>query len=237
MAKSELKLQAYKLRRKGMSVGAIAKQLAVSKGSVSLWCRDVQLTDAQQKQLIKNKIKGGHAGRLIGSEMNHQKKLKSISEAHTEAIQRIKALSTRDILMLGIGLYWGEGVKASASATAMVNSDPAIILFAKRWFEECLGVESERFSPYIYISDIHRPRSKKIIRFWASHLGLPIEQFHEIVFLATKRKKLYENHDSYYGVLALRVSKGTYLKYRILGLIDACKRSVGVAQLVRASHS
>ncbi len=39
------------------------------------------------------------------------------------------------------------------------------------------------------------------------------------------RQKVYENYDTYYGVLHLKVRRSANLKYRILGLIDAMKKA------------
>lgn len=237
MAKGIEKLQALKMRREGMSIKAIAKVLEVTKGSVSGWCENIQLSPSQQQKLKEKQIKAGHAGRMKGAEMNRQKRLTQIAKYETEGLSTVHKLSARDLLMLGIGLYWGEGVKARNSTTAIINSDPAIVLIAKRWFQECLGVIEEDFSPYIYISETHRGRENKIAGFWSSLLGLSVDQFHPVVFLKGRREKVYENHDMYYGVLALRVRRGSELKYRILGLIKACQDPAEVAQLVRASHS
>ena len=234
VAKSKERLEALKLRRRGLSVGNIAQRLGVSKSSVSTWCEDIQLTSEQRTQLLKNKIEGGHRGRIIGAETNRNKRLKNMAEQELVARSMIGDLTARDKLMIGIALYWGEGTKAvHSSATAITNSDPEAVLFARNWFEQ-LGVERSMFQPYIFISETHRMREKVIMRFWSRYLHISARQFAPIIFLKGRPKKIYENHNSYYGVVALRVRKGKSLKYLILGLIKACKEKAGVAQLVRA---
>jgi len=52
--KKELKKRARKLRKEGESVGKISKILQVSKGSVSLWVRDIELTEEQKEKLKDN---------------------------------------------------------------------------------------------------------------------------------------------------------------------------------------
>ena len=151
-------------------------------------------------------------------------------------MEKIDTLTRRDRYLLGVGLYWGEGVKSRSGRTSIVNSDPAAILFSMMWLRECLGVKKEDFNPYIYISEVHASRGKVIIRFWGKLLGLPMSRF-KLIVLKGRPKKVYENHNSYYGVCALQVLKSTNLKYRILGLIKACKENTGVAQLVGAQHS
>ena len=227
MAKTDEKIHALKLRRRGMSINAIATQLDVSKGSVSIWCRDLHLTVSQRNKLTRAQIKAGHKGRIMGAESNRRKKIENISEQEAVAIKIVGKMSSRDKLMLGIGLYWGEGVKSGASGTALVNSDPSVILFARDWFEQ-LGVQRCDFNPYIYISEIHKPREQIILTFWSDLLSIPKGQFNRVIFLKGRPKKKYGNHDSYYGVLALRVARGTTLRYKIMGLIQAskeCRRS------------
>src|SRR3989344_8733107 len=229
MAKSVEKLRALKLRRKGASMRSIAERLGVSKGSVSLWCRDIVLTDSQKLALQESQINAGHRGRIMGAMKNKQKRLDAMAAQEEIAHALVGTLSDRDTLMLGIALYWGEGIKSQTGGAGIVNSDPETVLFARKWFEQ-LGVTRDLFRPYIFISEIHRPRELKILNFWSQFLQIPREQFSKIVFLKGRPKKIYENHDSYYGVLALRVRRGSGLKYKILGLIRSCKEKAGVAQ-------
>ena|SRR3989344_1187682 len=234
MAKSASRLLALKMRREGESILEIAEKLGVSKASASLWCRNIELTRRQKDRLFRNKLKGGLKGRLIGAEVNKNKRLRNIKEQETIARNIVGDLTSRDMLMLGIALYWGEGTKnPNTSGTTITNSDPATVLFAQRWFEQ-LGVKREMFRPYIFINEMHKPREKTLLNFWSHYLDIPTSQFARTVFLKTKSRKIYENPNSYYGVLALRVRKSKTLKYRILGLIETCKEKAGVAQLVRA---
>ncbi|MEK7566453.1 MAG: hypothetical protein AAB494_02145 [Patescibacteria group bacterium] len=221
MAKFEKRLEARKLRRKGRSIKSIAKRLDVSKGSVSVWCRDLKLTERQRNILMKKAIAAGHKGRMIGAEMNRQKRLESISYFKEKSLKDIGKLSKRELLVSGIALYWGEGSKGGKLSFA--NSDPALILFMIKWFKEIMGVKDEEFMPRIYINEIHKPREMKVLKFWAALLNLPASQFRKTIFIKTKQKKVYENYENYYGVLAFRVRNSAKLGYYILGLIDALK--------------
>lgn len=222
MAKTSEKLIARKLRQRGSSIKDIAKKLGVSSGSVSIWCEDVLLSPIQKKRLFLKQVNAGHKGRIMGAEANKRKKIENVVNQEKIASTMVGRLSERDKLMLGIGLYWGEGVKAGSSGTALVNSDPSVILFARDWFEQ-LGVKRSEFNPYIYVSEVHKSREHIIQKFWSDYLSIPVEQFNKIIFLKGRPKKKYNNYDTYYGVLALRVSRGTTLRYKIMGLIKACR--------------
>lgn len=228
MAKPKERMKSLEMRRSGRSIRDIATALGVSRGSVSVWCRDVELTPSQRDKLTREQIKSGNKGRLIGANMNRQKRLDSIAKQEEIARKMIGKLTSRDKFMLGIALYWGEGTKASGTTTAITNSDPETILFARNWFEQ-MGVSRSAFCPYIFISEHHRHREMGIVQFWSKLLEIPKKQFANVTFLKGRPKKIYENHDSYYGVLALRVRKSGDLKYRVLSLIKMCKENAGVA--------
>ena len=53
MAKSKQMLQARQLRKEGESIKVIAKKLSVSVSSVSVWCRDIELSKEQIESLKK----------------------------------------------------------------------------------------------------------------------------------------------------------------------------------------
>ncbi len=210
------------MRRQGVSIKDIATQVGVSPATVSIWCQDILLTRAQKEKLFKKQIAAGHKGRMIGALKNKQMRLQNVANQAVIAQRRLGGLSARDRFLLGIGLYWGEGTKSRQSATAIVNSDPDIVLFARDWFEN-LGVNRCDFRVYVSISSLHKEREIAIVNFWSRTLAIPRQQFNRVTYFKTARKKVYENHDSYYGIVALRVRRGTDLKYMILGLIDACK--------------
>ena len=220
MSKSTEKLEALKLRRKGLSIKDIAKKLRVSPGSVSLWCQEVVLTVAQKNVLKRKQYLAGQQGRQKGADMNKAKRTGALANAEMLAIDEIREVSNRELFYLGLGIYWGEGVKSRTGQTSVVNSDPRILRVMIRWFTECLSVRISDFRPYVYISIMHKKREQIIMRHWEEVLGLPAQQFKSPIYLTQKPKQKYENHDSYFGVVALRVSRSTNLKYRILALLS-----------------
>ena len=50
--------QARKLRAKGKSLNQIVRQLEVAKSSVSVWVRDVRLTQKQQSEIKQRELSG-----------------------------------------------------------------------------------------------------------------------------------------------------------------------------------
>lgn len=234
MAKVLEKERARTYRKAGRSIKDIARELSVSPSSVSIWCDDIRLTPAQIKKLDEDRHDRRMSGLLKGAHMNKEKKRARIELHQQEAKHVLRVLTKRELLVAGLGLYWGEGVKKGN--TAIVNSDPRVIAFAIKWFTTGLGVSREDLRPRVFINSIHASRMGAVHAFWSRFLNIPRSQFARPVLIKRVNKKVYENHESYYGILALRIRKATDLKYRILGLIDALA-TAEVAQVVRASHS
>ena len=58
--KTQERRQARELRTQGWSVKEIERALGVSRSSVSLWVRDIQLDDEHRRRLVAN-VTGGEA--------------------------------------------------------------------------------------------------------------------------------------------------------------------------------
>jgi hypothetical protein len=220
MAKSKQKIKARQLRKQGKSIRKIAKLLNVSKGSASIWCRDIELTGAQTKALQRSMLKGSYAGRIKGARMQKERKEKKIHYYIEKGLKEIGKLNKREFFIAGLSLYWGEGSK-KRPATNFYNSDPLIIKFMIKWFKEIFHIENERFLMYVTINKIHRRRLTKVIKYWSEITNIPIAQFRKPILIKAKNKKIYENFESHYGTLCVRIAKSTELYYQILGYLNA----------------
>lgn len=222
MAKSKEKFLALKLRREGNSIKEIAQIIHVSKSSVSLWCKDMQLTAKQRLRLEKRMIAAGHLGRLRGAETNRLKKEKNLQFYTKLAKKKVDMLSNRDLFITGLGIYWGEGSKGKFSFT---NSDPLMVTFMSNWLQTYIHVGKSDLKPRIYINEIHRHRESKVMHFWSTLLDLPKHQFNRTVFIKTRQKKIYANHNTHQGLLTLRVAKSTNLSYYVLGMMNILRNN------------
>jgi hypothetical protein len=223
MAKSVERLRAIELRRTGMSVKEISKNIQIAASTVSGWLKDIELSPEQRKTLYARQIAAGHRGRMIGAEKNRQKKIQTIEAARAIGINAISALTQRELLLVGLGIYWGEGSKSGT--LSFINSDPTMVLLIKKWFECSFQVSTNDFIARVFINEIHRGRELKVITFWSTVLSIPVDQFRKTTFIKSVQKKRYENHEDYHGLLSLRIRRSSNLKYTILGLIEGIKNS------------
>lgn len=206
------------MRKRGESISGIAKVLRVSKSTVSIWCRGVVLTRAHIVKLENRMISGSYAGRLKGAMMNSKRRMQRIKYWHDKAGSVLGEVSSRDILMLGLGLYLGEGSKTKRQFY-FTNSNPAIINACLKWLE-VLNVEKNKVRCRVFINEMHRNRYNSIQEKWHNAIGIDLSCFNNPVFVKTRLEKQYENADTYLGVLTLRVLKSSELFYEILGLMD-----------------
>ena len=220
MAKFALRLEARNLREKGWSIKSIARELKVSSSSASIWCEDILLTPTQRELLQRNAKEAGAQGRFLGAEANRRKRLMVIEEAGKWARKRVGSFSERDLLVVGTALYWAEGSKKGVNRFTFVNSDPAMIRLMCEWLEKIIGVSKTDLYPSVAINSIHEPRIGTVVNFWSETLSLPKEQFRKPTYIKVPPKKVYENYNEYFGILRLSVRNSSFIRHRILALID-----------------
>lgn len=220
MARTQDREQARTLRKRGVSIKDIAQKISASKSSVSYWCRDIQLSPEQLKVLT---LKSTHAGRAKCIELGEQKRairLTNIKKQQCAGAKTVATLSQRDLYMLGLGLYWGEGYKTSNDEFGFTNSDPRMIKTYLDWLSACFGIKSEKLVLRVSINSFHQSREKEVLSFWSKLTKIPLSQFTKTSFIKSKSKKVFSDNKSYFGTLRIKVRGGMNLKYQILGAIE-----------------
>ena len=220
MAKSEQKIQARELRRKGESVKDIAVKLGVSKSTVSMWVRDIILNLKQLEKLRQKMLRGSELGRTKGAFTQKQRRIDLESSLEKESIEEINKLNDTELLVSGLCLYWGEGSKKQRELS-WCNSDPQLMNFMILWLDRCYGVGIERLAVNVAINESHRNRDQIVRRYWNQITGIPMSQFRNTIFKKTKLYKKYENFNDHYGTLRIRVLKPGVLWYKIVSQIKA----------------
>lgn len=218
MAKLLLKQKAIELRIGGGSIKDIAKKLQISVGSVSSWCRNIKLSEAQKARLLKSKYPQMAYGRMRGVLFQKAKKMKALLYAKKEAV-RLKRLKKSEFFVAGLALYLAEGSK-KMGRVQFTNSDPRVINFMLKWFNYFYHTTKNDIKCSILINKIHKKRDLKIRQFWQKYLKIRPEKFNDIRYVKTKQKKKYANFDQYFGTFSFRVNKSSHLLYRLNAFAD-----------------
>ena len=134
MHTKESKQKSIQLRKEGYSYNYIIKHVPVSKSTLSQWLQNISF--------IPNKYTVETIGkaRIASGAYKHNIRVESLEKAELQAKKDIGQLSKRDVMMLGLGIYIGEGGKTDG-LTRIINSDPKIIKFAIKWLNISFGIE------------------------------------------------------------------------------------------------
>ena len=211
---------AQTMRQSGTSLGDISKRLHIAKSTLSFWCKDIVLDESA---IIKIKTKGkleSMRGLLRYSESKRKERIERYLLQRGEGVKLLGALSNRDILMVGLGLYWGEGYKYENGELGFTNSSPNIIRFYFKWLK-LWNVEKDSLIFRLTINEFFKKEENSIKSFWINLLGVKKEQFSKTTYVKTNLKKAsLKNKEKYKGILRVKVRKGTFLRNKILGALE-----------------
>jgi transcriptional regulator with XRE-family HTH domain len=224
MSKYQEKNMAVSLRQKGTSIADIAKKLMVSKSTVSYWCRDVVLSSKAREKIVLASHRKSTAGILRYTEGLRQKRIQQTEAAMEEGVRMVGRMSERDVLMVGLGLYWGEGYKKGSQEFGFTNSDPVMIKFYIRWLQTCFGISNKDLILRISINAMHRQRIKEVESYWVREVAIPFTQFTKTSIIKSTIKKVYKNNGEHFGTLRIKVRRGTRLRRVVLGAIGNFSR-------------
>jgi transcriptional regulator with XRE-family HTH domain len=163
--KTEERSEARTLRRQGRSIKEIARLVGVSASSVSLWVRDITLSEAQCEAL-RQRLRTGCAGRswTVAKALERRREAQ---EGGRSAAQRHQSLHAA-----GCMLYWAEGSR-SRNSIRFTNSDPEMIRFFLRFLRVCFGVPDTKVRVTCNLFADHLERRQEVERFWLETLQLP----------------------------------------------------------------
>jgi hypothetical protein len=166
--KTKERAEARRLRRLGWSVKEIERHLSVSRSSVSLWVRDIRLTDEQIADLHRRSATS--PGQLAGAAANAAKGRERRFRHQVEGRRRARV--SDPLHLAGCMLYWAEGDKCR-EAVRLANSDPELLRLFVRFLRECYGAEDRRLSATCNLFADHAGRQRAIEDFWLGVLRLP----------------------------------------------------------------
>jgi len=171
--KLDEKDKALRLRKQGKSYSEICKKINVSKGTLSLWLRDIGLTAKQIAEL-----KGRQKSRYEGAKANQRKRIENTERIISESKQEVRFLYKNPLFLAGLMLYWAEGDKSETlERVGFSNSDPEMIILAMRWFREVCRVPEEKFRIGLFVHELHC--RKDVENYWSEIANVPLSQFHK----------------------------------------------------------
>ncbi|MFH9395864.1 hypothetical protein [Streptomyces sp. NPDC017556] len=224
-AKDDARAKARELRLQGMTYDQIQVELGCSKGSISLWVRDLPKPERRRTREESSAI-----GRR-GWEATLQRRDTERRAMKGKAAGEVGEMTDRELFLLGVALYWAEGSKSKPYRTqervTFVNSDPGMIEVFLAWLR-LLGVPQERLRFHIHIHETADITAAE--RYWITLTGAAPSAFGKTSLKRHSPKTNRKNiGDNYRGCLSVRVLKGADLYRRIegswCGIVGAAKRA------------
>ena len=214
---NKLRLDAEKLRAQGYSYALIKEKLGISKSTMSYWFKDKPFTPNMQ---VEARIKNGRG--KVGIK-RHNIRVREIKKLKELGIKEVGKLSDRDLWMLGLGLYIGEGAKTTETIH-ISNSDPLIIMLSIRWFKEVLGLSNDNLVIRLHLyPDSNVPAC---IEYWQSITGLEARNFYQSIIDMRVNKKVNRAGKLPYGTAQVSIKangdrdKGVRLYRKMSGWIE-----------------
>jgi predicted transcriptional regulator len=180
----EIKEEARKLRKDGLTINQIYKILKVSKGSVSNWVRDIKLSKKHINNIDANTKKIRHNNILLCTK-NNIDKYYNIRKQYQADGKKI-AKKTHDIdFIAGCMLYWAEGSK-ERNSIIFCNTDIDMMVFFISFLRKYFIIDENKFSFYVQYYTNNGLCSNDIELFWQNSLKLK----------AINKRKCYINKTS-----------------------------------------
>ncbi|MEU9058465.1 hypothetical protein AB0D13_06070 [Streptomyces sp. NPDC048430] len=213
-AKDDLRDRARELRLQGMTYDQIQVELGCSKGSISLWVRDLPKPERSRSAVEQARL----AGRM---RWDHELAVRDDERQRTKAAAKaeIGDLTDRELLLIGVGLYWSEGTKDKSydrrENLTFVNSDPGMIETYLAWLA-VVGVTPDRICFRVMIHETADVEAAE--RYWAELVGIDASALRKTTLKKHNPKTSRKNTgETYRGCLVIRVSRGAELYRRVEG--------------------
>ncbi|WP_424858306.1 hypothetical protein [Streptomyces sp. SAI-170] len=212
-AKDDLRAKARELRLQGWTYDQIQVELGCSKGSISLWVRDLpkpERRDPSEQAKLAAQKRWEHE-LAVRDEERQRTKMVAASE--------IGEMSDRELFLVGVGLYWAEGAKdkpyARRENVQFVNSDPSMIRIFMAWLD-LVGVERERLRYRVMIHATGDVEGAE--RYWADVVGVDSSALQRTTIKQHNPKTVRKNvGENYRGCLVICVRQCAELYRRIEG--------------------
>lgn len=211
------KERARTLRKKGYSINQIVRKTQFSKGSVSLWVRDIVLTKKQKKKLSERGRSVESVERRRISRLSNENSKRQI--VINEAKKDFKYISLQELKLIGIMLYWGEGGKTGNWSVRLSNSDPILIKVMMRFFREVCKVPENKFRAHIHTFE--SADTEKTEKYWAEIIQISRKQFNK-TYIKPSIASLQKRKTLPMGTIEIYVHD-TKLFLTIMGWIERIK--------------
>ncbi len=186
-----------------LGYGAIAKQVKVSKSTLSRWLEDLPLTDKRVLELRREAWSRGEASREKFRQTMRAKRDERDRLTYIRQKKRLARISEQSMFIAGLMLYAAEGDKKSKADIAFTNTDPVLVLFFVRWIVRFLGFPKEKLRIQLHLYENMNVKAEEL--FWIRELGMSKTQLWKSQVRTLRSKSFSYRDTSRHGTCKLYV--------------------------------
>jgi len=209
MIRPEIRGKAVALRKQGHSLSEISERLRISQSTVSLWLRNIALSEEAKRRIHKLSVDG----RKKAIETN-RKKREAEDRVILEKVENFFLLGQRkvDSKIACALLYWGEGTKYEGNkSVSFMNADPEMIRYFLRVFRDAFHLNEKKFRALIHLHGYHN--EERQLKFWSTLTNIPLSQFNRSYL---KKNTGKSQRTDYPGCISIRYSDNKIYKELML---------------------
>lgn len=160
-----------------LGFGTIAKQLSVSKGTLSRWLKDLPLSPERVLELRREGWNRGEAKREVFRQTMRMKRNERENKLYLNIKKKFEKIHPQTLFVAGLMLYLAEGDKKDNYHIGLANTDPETIKFFIWWLEKFLHIPKSKMRILLHLyEDMSLSEERK---FWIKQTGLPQKQFYK----------------------------------------------------------
>lgn len=185
-----VKEKAISLRKRGYALIEIANQLAISKGTASLWLRDITLDEKARKRLLKRRALGQYKSSLTWK----KKREKASEELSKKVFQDLRGviMGKKQKKIYCSLVFWCEGSKRTEYGLRFTNADPQLIQIFLYLLRNAFNVDESKFRIGLHLHEYHNEKKQK--HFWSRVAGIPENKFIRVSWKDHTAKRLRKDY-------------------------------------------
>jgi hypothetical protein len=207
--------------------------LGIPKSTLSGWLKDIELSKELKRRLQEKASFFGLKSLIKRNKLQTKDAQKRASNMNFLGKNEIRDITKKDLLMIGVILYWAEGYKRlktrngkeiTSHPISLTNSDPLIVFTFIQFLKKILKIPNEKI--FIESRLFEHMEPELAITYWMNVTGLSRAQFKKPMYpLSSASKKIRPKNRLPYGTVQVIVSD-TSLFHKILGYIDGIKEKM-----------
>lgn len=221
------KQQALKLRLQGKSYSEINILLKIPKSTLSDWFATLEISDKAQERIRKRTYEKSITGLIKRNELQTYLAEQRARNIRENSKKEVKKLSSKELFLVGISLYWAEGYKRpivikgkikTRHSVSMTNSDPNLIKIFLKFLRETCSVPEEKITANLRIYE--HQNANYLLDFWSKTTRISPSNFQKFYYGISKSSQGKRPFNILpYGTIQIRVNN-TELYHKIMGWIE-----------------